>query len=47
MVLFAILVLVIARAYPAGLLGFCRAAGRRLAQGPSLAPLLMPQRRED
>ena len=48
MVLFAILVLVVARAYPAGLVGFCRVAGRRLAQGvPSLAPLLTPQRRED
>ena len=48
MVLFAILVLVVARAYPAGLLGFFRAAGRRLAQSmPSLAPILTPQRRED
>jgi len=48
MVLFAVLVLVIARAYPAGLWGLCVATARRLTRAlPRLAPLLTPQRRED
>ncbi len=48
MVVFALLVLVIARAYPAGLLGLCAAAGRRLAKMvPPLAPILTPRRQED
>jgi branched-chain amino acid transport system permease protein len=41
MVLFAILVIVVARAYPAGLLGICASAGRWLTRiMPGLAPLL-------
>ncbi len=48
MVLFAVLVLVIARAYPAGLFGLCVATARRLTRAvPSLAPLLTPRRGED
>jgi branched-chain amino acid transport system permease protein len=48
MVLFAVLVLVIVRAYPAGLWGLCQATARRLTRTlPRLAPLLTPQRRED
>ena len=48
MVLFAVLVLVIARAYPAGLFGLALAAIRRCSRAvPRLAPLLKPRRRED
>ena len=48
MVLFAVLVLVIARAYPAGLLGLCLAARRALTRRmPALAPLLPASRPED
>jgi len=48
MVLFAVLVLVIARAYPAGLIGLCVATARRCSRAvPRLAPLLTPQRREE
>jgi hypothetical protein len=48
MVLFAILVLVIARAYPAGLFGLCVATVRRVTRAlPRLAPLLTPRRGED
>ena len=42
MVLFALLVIAIARGYPAGLLGIARALGRRLAaRVPALAPVLV------
>jgi branched-chain amino acid transport system permease protein len=45
MVLFALLVIVVARAYPAGLAGLVRAAGDRLAaRMPSLAASLAPRR---
>ncbi|HKB26709.1 MAG TPA: branched-chain amino acid ABC transporter permease [Methylomirabilota bacterium] len=48
MVLFALLVLVIARAYPAGLVGICRSVGGRLAaRVPALAPVLVPRRPGD
>lgn len=48
MVLFALLVIVVARAYPPGLAGLCRAAGQRLAARiPSLAPVLTPQKLRD
>jgi branched-chain amino acid transport system permease protein len=48
MVLFAILVIVIARAYPSGLLGLCRAAWRGLTRlVPGLAPLVPARRPED
>jgi len=48
MVLFALLVIVVARAYPAGLTGIVEAAGRRLAaRVPRLAPLLTPRRLGD
>jgi len=41
MVLFALLVIVVARGYPAGLVGLCQATVRRLAgHVPALAPLL-------
>src|SRR5260370_36089214 len=44
MVLFALLVLVIARAYPAGLVGICRSVGGRLrAPVPAPAPGLAPR----
>jgi branched-chain amino acid transport system permease protein len=47
-VLFAVLVLVIVRAYPAGLVGLARAATRRLARAvPWLASLLESRPRED
>ena len=43
MVLFALLVIVIARAYPTGLVGLCAAAAHRLSRAiPGLAPLLSP-----
>jgi branched-chain amino acid transport system permease protein len=45
MVLFALLVIVVARAYPDGLVGLARAAARRLAALiPPLAPILTPSR---
>ncbi len=45
MVLFAALVILVARAYPAGLVGVVRGAGRRLARRlPALAPVLTPRR---
>jgi len=45
MVLFALLVIVVARAYPGGLAGIARALGRRLADRvPRLAPLITPSR---
>jgi branched-chain amino acid transport system permease protein len=48
MVLFALLVIVVARTYPAGLTGIVEAAGRRLAaRVPRLAPLLTPRRLGD
>ncbi len=48
MVLFALLVLVIARAYPAGLVGICRSVGGRLAaRVPALATVLVPRRPGD
>ena len=48
MVLFALLVIVIARGYPNGLVGICHAAGRRLAaRVPALAPVLRPERQSD
>ena len=44
MVLFALLVIVIARSYPAGLVGICQAMARRLARRlPALQPLLLPR----
>jgi len=48
MVLFAILVIVVVRAYPSGLRGICVAAGHGLSRlVPPLAPLLTPRRPED
>jgi branched-chain amino acid transport system permease protein len=48
MVLFALLVIVVARAYPAGLAGVLAAAARRLATRlPRLAPILTPHRLGD
>ena len=48
MVLFALLVIVVARAYPAGLTGLLGAIVRRLAaRVPRLAPLLTPRRLGD
>jgi branched-chain amino acid transport system permease protein len=48
MVLFAVLVIVIARAYPLGLVGLSAAAAQRLARTiPRLAPLLRPRNQED
>jgi branched-chain amino acid transport system permease protein len=45
MVLFALLVIIIARAYPNGLVGIFRAVGGRLvARVPALAPVLTPKR---
>jgi len=47
-VLFALLVIVIARGYPAGLEGICRAlAARLVARIPALEPLLAPRRQGD
>jgi branched-chain amino acid transport system permease protein len=46
MVLFALLVIVVARSYPAGLVGLCQAAARGLARHiPVLRPLLAQQTR--
>ena len=48
MVLFASLVIIIARGYPGGLVGIGRAVGRCLAARiPALAPVLTPQRQSD
>jgi len=48
MVLFAILVIVVVRAYPSGLRGICLAAGQGLSRLiPPLAPLLTVRRPED
>src|SRR5215831_1522112 len=48
MVLFALLVIAIARGYPSGLVGICRAAGERVAaRVPALAPVLRPERQSD
>ena len=48
MVLFAILVIVVVRAYPSGLRGLCLAAGKGLSRfAPGLAPILTPRRPED
>jgi branched-chain amino acid transport system permease protein len=45
MVLFASLVIVVARAYPTGLAGICRSVGRRLLlRVPALGPVLTPRR---
>jgi branched-chain amino acid transport system permease protein len=45
MVLFALLVIVVARAYPAGFAGIFRSLGHRIAvRVPRLAPLLAPRR---
>ena len=48
MVVFALLVIVVARAYPAGIAGVLAAASRRLASRvPRLAPVLTPRRLGD
>jgi hypothetical protein len=48
MVLFALLVILVARGYPAGLAGVLAAAGRRLAaRVPRLAPIFTPRRLGD
>jgi branched-chain amino acid transport system permease protein len=48
MVLFALLVIVVARGYPAGLAGVVQDIGRRLAtRVPGLAPILTPRRLGD
>jgi branched-chain amino acid transport system permease protein len=48
MVLFALLVIVVARAYPPGLAGLAAAAGRRLAARiPRLAPVLTARKLPD
>jgi branched-chain amino acid transport system permease protein len=48
MVLFAVLVIVVVRAYPSGLRGLCVAAGGRLSRlAPALAPLLTARRPQD
>ena len=48
MVVFALLVILVARGYPAGLAGIFRALGLRLAaRVPRLAPLLTPRRLGD
>jgi len=48
MVLFAVFVIIIARGYPSGLVGICRAFGGRLAaRVPALAPVLRPERQSD
>ena len=48
MVLFALLVIVVARGYPAGLVGIFRTAGQRLvARVPALAPVLTPRKLGD
>ena len=48
MVLFALLVIVIARGYPGGLAGIGRGLGQRLAARiPALAPVFTPRRQWD
>jgi branched-chain amino acid transport system permease protein len=48
MVLFALVVIVIARGYPSGLTGLARGLGARLASRvPALAPVLTPRRQWD
>ena len=48
MVLFALLVIVVARAYPAGLVGIFRSVGGRVAaRVPALAPILTARRLRD
>jgi hypothetical protein len=48
MVLFALLVIVVARGYPAGLVGVFRTVAHRLvARVPRLAPVLTPRRQQD
>jgi branched-chain amino acid transport system permease protein len=48
MVLFALLVILIARGYPNGLVGIFRAVGVRLvARVPALAPVFRPERQSD
>ena len=48
MVLFALLVMVVARGYPAGLVGLCQAAAQRLARwSPALGLLLSPRQLEE
>ena len=48
MVLFALVVILVARAYPAGLVGIFRKLGDRLAaRVPALASVLMPRRQWD
>ena len=48
MVLFALLVMVVARGYPGGLVGLCQAAAQRLAGwSPALGLLLTPRRLEE
>ena len=48
MVLFALLVMVVARGYPAGLVGLCQAAAQRLARwSPALGLLLAPRQLEE
>jgi len=48
MVLFALLVIAVARGYPAGLAGIARSVGRRLATRiPHLAPILAPRQLGD
>jgi len=48
MVLFALLVILIARGYPNGLVGLFHAVGGRLAARiPALAPAFRPERQSD
>jgi branched-chain amino acid transport system permease protein len=48
MVFFALLVMVVARGYPAGLVGLCQAAAQRLAGWvPALGLLLTPRQLEE
>jgi hypothetical protein len=48
MVVFALLVIVVARAYPTGLTGLTGALGRRVAaRVPRIAPFLTPRRLGD
>ena len=48
MVLFSLLVILVARAYPAGLVGVIQAMGRRLTTRiPALAPILLPRQLGD
>jgi branched-chain amino acid transport system permease protein len=47
MVLFALLVIVVARAYPGGLAGIVQSLARRIARVPRLAPIVAPPRLRD